>query len=298
MIELARLPLDQDLEPFSVWLNQNGVQHRVVEADGEQVLILLDPSLADQVHQALQSYLENPELKERLQTLNVNARRVHRQKTAPYDRVTPAQAPLVFLVIALCLLVAWLTGLGEGGPYLRSLLIVNPLDGDFNLSTMAGRWSALLVTIGDGEIWRLVTPDFLHFSVLHITFNLLMFWVLGGQVEHRRGWFSLLTLMLVVSIASNVAQLLDGGYLFGGLSGVVYGLFGFCWVWSRYDARVFMPDALFRFALVWLIIGYTPLTEWVGLGRMANSAHLYGLLSGLVWAWLLFGLRSKAQPDG
>jgi GlpG protein len=59
-----------------------------------------------------------------------------------------------------------------------------------------------------------------------------------------------------------------------------------------------MPDALFRFALVWLIIGYTPLTEWVGLGRMANSAHLYGLLSGLVWAWLLFGLRSKTQHEG
>ena len=298
MIELARLPIDQDLGPFSAWLRQSGVQHRVVEADGEQVLILLDSSLADQVHQALQSYLDNPELKERLEEHNASVKTTRKTRSSPYDRVTPAQAPLVFVVIALCLTAAWLTGLGEGGPYLRALLIVNPLDGNFNMSSMAGRWNALLATIAEGEIWRLVTPDFLHFSVLHITFNLLMFWVLGGQVEHRRGWFSLLTLILVVSIASNVAQLLDGGYLFGGLSGVVYGLFGFCWVWSRYDARVFMPDALFRFALVWLIIGYTPLTEWVGLGRMANSAHLYGLLSGLVWAWLLFGLRSKTQHEG
>lgn len=298
MIELARLPLDQDLGPFSAWLRQSGVQHRVVEADGEQVLILLDSSLAEQVRHALQSYLANPDLKEQLQEHNASIEPARQAKVSPYDRVTPAQAPLVFVVIALCLLVAWLTSLGEGGPYLRSLLIVNPLDGNFDMSSMAGRWNALLATVGEGEIWRLVTPDFLHFSVMHITFNLLMFWVLGGQVERRRGWFSLLTLILVVSIASNVAQLLDGGYLFGGLSGVVYGLFGFCWVWSRYDARVFMPDALFRFALVWLIIGYTPLTEWVGLGRMANSAHLYGLLSGLVWAWLLFGLRSKAQPDG
>lgn len=297
MIELARLPIDQDLGPFSVWLNQNGVQHRVVESGGEQVLILVDPSMADQVHQALQSYLQNPELKERLEEVNATRKVVRNSRVAPYDRVSPAQAPLVFVVMAICVAVAWLTDLGQGGPYLRALLIVNPFDGSFNMSSIDGRWAALLATIGEGEFWRLITPDFLHFSVLHITFNLLMFWVLGGQVERRKGWLSLLTLIVVVSLVSNVAQLLDGGYLFGGLSGVVYGLFGFCWVWSRYDSNVFMPDALFRFALVWLIIGYTPLTEWVGLGRMANSAHLYGLLSGLVWAWLLFGLRSKANNE-
>lgn len=297
MIELARLPIDQDLGPFSQWLNQSGVQHRVVESDGEQVLILVDATLAEQVHHALQSYLENPELKHRLQEANASRKPVPMQRVSPYDRVTPTQAPLVFIVIGICLFVAWLTSLGEGGPYLRSLLIVNPLDGGFSMGTMEGRWNALLETLAQGELWRLISPDFLHFSVLHITFNLMMFWVLGGQLERRKGWLSLLMLILVVSVVSNVAQLLDGGYLFGGLSGVVYGLFGFCWVWSRYDKRVFMPDALFRFALVWLIIGYTPLTEWVGLGRMANSAHLYGLLSGLVWAWLLFGLKSKMSGD-
>jgi rhomboid protease GlpG len=297
MIELARLPIDQDLGPFSKWLNQSGVQHRVVESDGEQLLILVDASLADQVHQALQSYLQNPELKERLEEVNASRKVALRARAAPYDRVSPAQAPLVFGVIAICLAVAWLTGLGEGGPYLRALLIVNPFEGSFNMSSVEGRWAALLATIGEGEFWRLITPDFLHFSLLHITFNLLMFWVLGGQVERRKGWLSLLTLIIVVSLVSNVAQLLDGDYFFGGLSGVVYGLFGFCWVWSRYDSSVFMPDALFRFALVWLIIGYTPLTEWVGLGRMANSAHLYGLLSGLVWAWLLLGMRSKVDDE-
>lgn len=297
MIEIARLPIDQDLGPFSAWLNQNSVQHRVVESEGEQVLILVDASMAEQVHQALHSYLQNPEVKERLQEVNASGHGVQHHRVAPYDRVSPAQAPLVFIVIAICVVVAWLTGLGEGGPYLRALLIVNPFDGSFNMSSIDGRWAALLTTIGEGEIWRLITPDFLHFSVLHITFNLLMFWVLGGQVEKRKGWLSLLILIVVVSLVSNVAQLLDGGYLFGGLSGVVYGLFGFCWVWSRYDSNVFMPDALFRFALVWLIIGYTPLTEWVGLGRMANSAHLYGLLSGLIWAWLHVGMRPKAHND-
>ncbi len=297
MIELARLPIDQDLGPFSKWLNQSGVQHRVVESDGEQLLILVDASMADQVHQALQSYLQNPELKERLEELNASKKVARGARAAPYDRVSPTQAPLVFIVIAICLAVAWLTGLGEGGPYLRALLIVNPFEGSFNMSSVDGRWAALLSTISQSEFWRLITPDFLHFSFLHITFNLLMFWVLGGQVERKKGWLSLLTLIIVVSLVSNVAQLLDGGYLFGGLSGVVYGLFGFCWVWSKYDSSVFMPDALFRFALVWLIIGYTPLTEWVGLGRMANSAHLYGLLSGLVWAWLLVGMRSNVNDE-
>lgn len=295
MKEISRLPLDQDLSTLSSWLRSQGVIHKIIESDGEQVLLLADEGYAPKVLEILDAYVNNPTMREHL-AQGQRQSAIKPVSVAAYDRVTPKQAPLVFIVIALCVLVAWFTNLGEGGPSLRAFLIVNPFDVNVDISSMQGRWEALLATLYLGDYWRLLTPDLLHFSVLHITFNLLMFWVLGGQLEHRRGTWSLLSLILVVSIASNVAQLLDGGYLFGGLSGVVYGLFGYCWVWARYEPRVFMPDALFRFALIWLIIGYTPLTEWVGLGRMANSAHLYGLLSGLIWAWLVFSLgryRSK-----
>jgi len=296
MIEIARLPIDQDLGAFSLWLRRHGVGHRIVEMEGEQVVLLAQPEMQEQVLKVLQAYLDNPAIHDALRENLASMPERARPRLSLYDRVTPVQAPLVFVVIAVALVCAWLTGLGQGGPVLRSLLIINPLEVDVNMASIGSRWDALLLTLSQGEVWRLISPDFIHFSFLHITFNLLLFWLLGGQVEYRRGFSSLLVLMIVVSIASNVAQLLDSGYLFGGLSGVVYGLFGYCWVWAKYDDRAFMPDALFRFALVWLIIGYTPLTEWVGLGRMANSAHLYGLLSGLIWGWLVFTNKREAIP--
>lgn len=293
MNEVARVSIDKNLQPFSEWLRRQGVEHRISELGGELVLELQRLENKDQVLEALNSYLEHPELEQQLSAANAASSPLKVRFSAGYDRVTPQQAPLVFIVISLCVLVAWLTDLGGGGEVLRALLIVNPFDISMNLNSIEGRWSALVETMQSGEIWRLFSPDVLHFSLLHIVFNLLMFWILGGQLEYRKGALALFVLIVVVSVISNVAQLLDGGYLFGGLSGVVYGLFGYTRVWSHYDRRVFMPDGLFKFALVWLVIGYTPLTEWIGLGAMANSAHLYGLLSGLVLGWLVFGLTAK-----
>ena len=48
-----------------------------------------------------------------------------------------------------------------------------------------------------GEYWRLLTPVFLHFNWLHITFNSLWLWELGALIERRLGTTMLLPLVLV-----------------------------------------------------------------------------------------------------
>jgi len=81
-------------------------------------------------------------------------------------------------------------------------------------------------------------------------------------------------------VISNVAQLYDSGPYFGGLSGVIYGLFGIAAIvgWQRPGHPLFLPNGLMIFMLVWLALGYTDLL-WV---NVANTAHLTGLLSGLL----------------
>jgi GlpG protein len=82
-----------------------------------------------------------------------------------------------------------------------------------------------------GQYWRLVTPAFLHFGWLHIVFNSLWLWELGGKVERVMGHMNMFGLFLVIATVSNASQFAFGGPgLFGGMSGVVYGLLGFSWV--------------------------------------------------------------------
>jgi len=204
----------------------------------------------------------------------------------------PAHAPFVVACIGLALVMVWLTAMGQNA-LAANLMMVDPRFFSWEVfSTLAGRAQALALTLSEGQIWRLLTPDFLHFSWMHLIFNSVMLWFLGSQVEWIDGRGRLIVLFVVSSLGSNLLQYLVSGPLFGGLSGVVYGILGYCWLSQRRRARFQFPPALITFALVWMLIGFTPLPEMLGLGRMANEAHLGGFISGLVVA-ALSPLRGK-----
>tara|TARA_R110001592_G_scaffold337398_1_gene623978 strand:+ start:4916 stop:5839 length:924 start_codon:yes stop_codon:yes gene_type:complete len=299
MTRVREIHIDVDLSRFSRWLHSQGVQHRIVEELGQQVLYIQNETLKDQIVHALDRYIDEPAIHEKLdEWVGINASRFDEINSRTptrslYLRASPSQAPIIFLLMTISLLVAFLSDFGHGGPFIRYFLILDPFTLDADLSSASGRWLGLIDTLAAGEVWRVISPDFIHFSVMHITFNLLMLWVLGGQLEIQKGSLSFLALIIFVSIVSNIAQLLETSYLFGGMSGVVYGLVGYCWLWRYFQPKIFFPDILLKFSLVWLILGYTPLTEWLGLGKMANAAHLYGLIAGLLWGAITLLVNEK-----
>lgn len=138
------------------------------------------------------------------------------------------------------------------------------------------------------EPLRILTPAFFHFSLLHITFNTLWWWQLGGDIERQLGKGSLLHVLLLTAIVSNVGQFMVSGPNFGGLSGVVYGLFGYVWWlgWLKPEKGLGISNALVGFLLVWLMLGYLDVLPV----NMANTAHLLGLLTGCLMA--LFKAKS------
>lgn len=133
----------------------------------------------------------------------------------------------------------------------------------------------------DGQFWRLLTPIFLHFGLLHIVFNMLWLWQLGGPFEKRLSSLELLAFVGVVGTLSNLAQYVyDPGTPFGGMSGVVYALLGYFWVQGRTNPRFGMGlhKAIVVMMLVWFAVC------WLGLiGNIANMAHTAGLFLGLAW---------------
>ena len=129
-----------------------------------------------------------------------------------------------------------------------------------------------------GQIWRLFTPMFLHFGIFHLLFNMMWLWTLGRPLEFmlRRGRYVLV--VLLVSLFSNLAEaLVSGGTNFGGMSGVVYGLFGFVVVHAKLDPMggIHLNPSTVRYMLIWLVICFTGF-----LGPIANWAHAFGLVSG------------------
>ena len=133
-----------------------------------------------------------------------------------------------------------------------------------------------------GQIWRLVTPIFLHYSIMHLVFNMFWLWDLGGAIENRKGTRTLGLLVLAGSVLPNLMQYFwtDPGYIaaFGGMSGVVYALFGYVWMKGRYEPQEQLgvtPQTVF-IMLVWLFVASSI------VGNVANAAHAGGLVVGII----------------
>ncbi len=139
-----------------------------------------------------------------------------------------------------------------------------------------------LYEVRHGQVWRLFTPIFVHLSVLHILFNMLWLKDLGSLIENQKKSGFFIVQVLVLAAFSNVAQYVASGPLFGGMSGVIYGLLGYAWMRAKFDptSGFFIHPTTMTIMLVWLVLCYT---GW--LGRVANTAHLSGLILGGVWGY-------------
>lgn len=188
-----------------------------------------------------------------------------------------------YVLVGVCVLVALYSRFGEDFDALRPLLITNYVD-------------AGLLEIRHGQLWRLVTPVFIHFGMLHIGLNMLWLWQLGGLIEYARGPWVLSALILASAILSNVSEFYSSGPLFGGMSGVIFALLGYLWVQGKFNPRfgIRLNPALFTMVMVWFVICWSGLLELIGI-HIANIAHTVGLATGALWGFVAAKSGSEAM---
>ena len=185
-------------------------------------------------------------------------------------------------------------------PAVTSLVVLSALGGmlvsvDYSLAIQNLSFSG----ITDNQYWRLITPIFLHFGMLHFVFNSLWLSILGSRVEQSMGSMHLIVVVLVSGLASNVAQFSwSGAVNFGGMSGAVYALLGYIWIKNSIVPQplLSLPKGIVAFMIGWLLLCMTPLvTFFLGVG-IANAAHLGGLLVGMLLG-LAFGLAQRVKGE-
>jgi GlpG protein len=283
MYTLVTFSTEQPARLLSHYLAQQGIgaEYAQVQGDYTHAVILLD--LEHQLHakSIAEAFLLDPQDQKYQSSAWLSGQSVSLQRQSTWSwRVLFThlrQAPFTASVLVLCLLFYCLAIVGFTLPY--QSLQIQPLG----------------IMLDSHQWWRLVGPALIHFSLLHITFNVLWWWTLGSQLEKSFGLSTGLLLVLFSAIVSNLAQLWISGPNFGGLSGVVYALVGCVWWlgWLRPEWSIALPKALVGFLLIWLLVGYMDILPV----NMANTAHTVGLICGCLFAWLLSKYAKKSHAD-
>jgi rhomboid protease GluP len=142
-----------------------------------------------------------------------------------------------------------------------------------------------------GQVWRFITPTFLHASFVHLCLNLVSTVIIGSGLENGLGSWKLSSLYFVSSF---------GGILFSctfnplaysvGASTAIFGLIGYyiaylCIEWSRLGES----NPMQRFTLIIFILIILLFNVSIGIteANVDNLGHLGGLIVGIIMGFAI-----------
>lgn len=147
----------------------------------------------------------------------------------------------------------------------------------------------------NGDIWRLLSGSFLHFSLMHLAGNMVVLIYIGSLIERKLGNWSYLLLYLLTGICASMTSVLwHNEGIMAGASGAIFGLFGLLLAllstgFYEVNARraLLISTAIF--------VGYSI----IPIGRSVDhAAHFGGLIAGYIFGWLAYwGLKHKQSTQ-
>ncbi|WP_044023032.1 rhomboid family intramembrane serine protease [Bacillus sp. SG-1] len=157
-------------------------------------------------------------------------------------------------------------------PFLPEILVYEHLAG-INLYIFNGEW------------WRLITPIFVHLGFAHLLFNSFSLILFAPPLERMLGKFKFTIIYLTCGIAANIATyfLKPLTYNHVGASGAIFGLFGIYVGMTLFHKHLISTQnkqVIIPIVVIGLVMTFFQ-------ANINITAHLVGLLSGLVISWLL-----------
>lgn len=193
---------------------------------------------------------------------------------SPRPQVVQIAIPRVrpYVTYALLGLTVFIYLLQLAGQYLLNLDLVTYIGIKYNPLIRAG------------QLWRLITPIFLHGSILHIGFNMYALFIYGRGLEARFGHGRFALLYFLSGFAGNVLSFLLTPNPSLGASTATFGLLAAEAAFILQNRQILAGNTnrlllnLLYIAGVNLLLGFTT----TGID---NFGHIGGLLGGLAFTW-------------
>ena len=253
MRQIGSLDQESDARRFAAFLVTSGIAAQPEKEGDRWAIWVREENQLDNARLALVEFRREPTdpryrdvESEAQQILREEAKRREQARKnviemrGRWGHAAAGRHPLVLTLVALSIGVGLASNMGRDrtGATLRALLFADPVhlvrDPQWNPANVNDRF----VDVRQGQVWRIITPIFVHYGAMHLAFNMIMFYQLGGMIESRRGTWRLGLMILAIAALSNLGQVLvpgeSGTPFMAGMSGVVYGLFGYIWMKSLY----------------------------------------------------------------
>jgi rhomboid protease GluP len=167
-------------------------------------------------------------------------------------------------------------------------LFPNPLEGSTDQHILIAFGAKVNSLIQAGEVWRLLTSNFIHIGIIHLIFNLYALWALGPLTEKSYGRRRFFMIYILSGLGGSIASFLFTTALSAGASGSIFGLLGALLYYS-YKRPYLWKSGLGMNLVIVIFVDF-------GFGLIQpgidNFAHLGGLLSGTMTSILL----TKSKP--
>ncbi|BBM82958.1 rhomboid family intramembrane serine protease [Candidatus Uabimicrobium amorphum] len=262
MRKIGKLQNQKDAQTLSNYLISQDIENVIKNSQDEYVIWVHDEDKLETAKNICNEFTQNPDDGK---YANVIVKKPAKKKRA--KKVTLVLGPqypfLTQLFIVVCIIV---TGLFHS-PALREIIAPHVL---------------ILHNPFLSHHWTIITPIFVHFDLLHLVFNMLALNFLGSLIEGKHGSIFYLTQIVVIATISNMAEFMISPSIFGGMSGVLYGQFGYLWIRDRLDKTwdIHLGENVVKLAIVWFFLC------WFVIPGIANYAHSAGLLCGMLWGYL------------
>jgi GlpG protein len=299
--EIGTVPSEKHARTLEDHLLAQKIATKMVAGNDGWVVWVRDEDRVPQAKEELRAFLENPddsryessresavEIKKAKERADREYRKRFRNLRDNWEGSAWQRFPATTGLIAACIVVAVLTRLGsDHNSAVERALLFSDYDivlVEFQDRTLPELKFHGLDDIRRGQIWRLVTPIFIHYGPLHLFCNMSFLWYFGRKIEYEKGKWRFLLLVLISAIASNCGQYLFDAYserltAFGGMSGVGFALFGYVWMKSATRPEEHLGVSQNN---VFIIMGWFVLCTTGAVGPIANAAHAVGLLVGFL----------------